>query len=692
MRHVISCAAVALLTIGCGERSLLERIVTPSARLRLDTPTEKRAAFKRAYESYQRDDLTTALPIFEQLVRDYPELADYDLYYTGAINQRMGHGERAEAAFSRLLRDYPDSVQAPAAALALGQLLIAAGRLDQGKLSLSIALNAPDTSTVEAARLAMAEADERGGDFASAYAQYMQVRHAAPGSAAGKTAKQHVIALRAAHPELVPTGDALLEEARLLLAEKDYAGAKAAATELSERHDGVEPTAILRVLADALYGLGQTERALAVLREIAERYPDSAAAPDAAFRRASILWNRDRDSEALYAFEDFRRRYPQDERAAEALYAIGRIHQQAGRGTAAITSYRELATGYPSSKFAGEAEWRIGWIQYQLRNWSAAATTFGQLRDRDQLRDEATYWQARALERAGRSGTARQLYRAIVQRNPDGYYALWAQRRLGEESAAALLHDTATVVVPSPLAVPSPPEVSDTFHLARAEELKAAGVNALARKELAATERAYDSDMAVQRYLVRVYPSVGAHNAALRLARRLGSQADLSPSEEQQLRYPLAFWETVRRVADAQGVDPLLVVAIIRQESMFDPAARSSANARGLMQLLPSTADAVAATTDPPIDDTNLNDPDVNIELGTRYLRTLLTRFGADPFKAIAAYNGGENAMAKWQRQFADLSPDEFVESITYRETRDYVKKVVANYCAYQQQYSSAEH
>jgi soluble lytic murein transglycosylase len=669
----------------------LERIVTPSARLRLDTPTEKRAAFARAYDSYQRGDLPVALPIFAQLVGDYPELADHDLYFIGVINQHLGDSERAEAAFSRLLRDYPDSVQAPAAALALGQLLIAAGRVDKGRLLLWTALKAPDTSTVEAARLASAEADERGGDFASAYAQYMQVRHAAPGSAAGQTAKQHVIALRMAHPELAPSADALLDEARLLLAEKDYAGAKAAATELSERHDGVEPTDILGVLADALYGLGETERALVVLRALAERYPDSAAAPAAAFRRGSILWNRDRDGEALDAFEDFRRRYPQDEHAAEALYAIGRIQQQAGHGTAAINTYREVASQYPRGKFAGEAQWRVGWIQFQLKNWTAAAATFGQLRDRDQLRDAAAYWQARALERAGRSGTARQLYREIVQRTPNGYYALWAQRRLGEVSTLSLLHDTPTVVVPPPFTASSPPEVPDSFHLARAEELTAAGVKALARHELAAAERTYDNDMAVQRYLVRAYATVDAYSAAQRLARRLGKEAELSPSEEQQLRYPLAFWETVRRAAEGQDVDPLLVVAIIRQESMFDPMARSSADARGLMQLLPSTAERVAATSDPPIDHTNLNDPDVNIELGTRHLRTLLTRFGGDPFKAIAAYNGGENATAKWQRQFADLSNDEFVESITYRETRDYVKKVVANYRAYQQQYGGVE-
>ena len=683
MNRVIVWLTIVVLTAGCGEGSLLERMVPPSAQPRLDTPAEKRAAFSRAYESYRRGDLGEALPLFEQLVTDYPELADYHLYYVGVINQRLGHSERAESAFSRLLRDYPDSVQAPAAALALGQLLIAAGRADQGRLALWPALNGPDPSVVQPARLAMAEADERSGDVASAYAQYMQVRQDAPTSAAAHTAKQHVLELRNAHPELAPTGPAFLDEARLLLAEKDYANAKAAAQELSQPHAiGIEPTQVLRIMADALLGLGQTERALAVLRELAERYPDSSAAPEAWCRRGTILWNRDRDAEALQAFEECRR-YPQYEGTADALYAIGRIHQQAGRTTEAIAAYRELAERYPSSKLAGEAQWRIGWIQYQAGSWTTAATTFEQLTDNERLRDEAAYWQGRALERAGRSAAARQLYRNLVQRSPGGYYAMWAQRRLGEASAPTLLHNAPTLTPPAP-PVAAAPQVPDTFHLVRADELKAAGVNTLARHELAATEREYENDVAVQRYLVRAYQTVDAYAAALRVARRLGDQADLSPSEEQQLRYPLAFWEAVRRAADAQDLDPLLVVAVIRQESMFDPTARSPADARGLMQLLPSTAERVAATTGP----IDLNDPDVNIDLGTRYLRTLLTRFGGDPLKAIAAYNGGENAVVKWQRQFADLADDEFVESITYRETRDYVKRVVSNYRAYQQQYS----
>jgi len=100
------------------------------------------------------------------------------------------------------------------------------------------------------------------------------------------------------------------------------------------------------------------------------------------------------------------------------------------------------------------------------------------------------------------------------------------------------------------------------------------------------------------------------------------------------------------------------------------------------MQLLPSTAEQIAGAH---VGD--LYDPQTNIELGTSHLRSLLVRFGDDPLKAVAAYNGGAAAMQRWQRQFTDLDPDELIESITYRETRDYVKRVVANYRRYTQIY-----
>jgi soluble lytic murein transglycosylase len=105
------------------------------------------------------------------------------------------------------------------------------------------------------------------------------------------------------------------------------------------------------------------------------------------------------------------------------------------------------------------------------------------------------------------------------------------------------------------------------------------------------------------------------------------------------------------------------------------------------MQLLPSTAARVAQTRGEAAPD-DLTAPDVNVALGTAYLAGLLQENGGDPLKALAAYNGGEPAVARWQAQFGQLEGDEWVESITYRETRDYVKKVMGNHRRYQQLYA----
>lgn len=685
MRRWLLALLGGVLATGCSSELWVFR--PPGATVALDNVTEKRAAFAQAYERYRSGDLEGALPVFERLVSRYPELADYHLYYSGVIAARLGRTDDAEDALNQLLNEYWESVHGPAAKLELAQLRVGDGDDENARLLAQGVLDAPDARTVQGARLLLGEIAERQGDIQGAYARFMQARRDPIGSAAARVAKEHVRTLREQHPELAPHGPDLLAEARLLLAERDYAAAEAAANQLLSEGAGVDPAVAQRVRADALYGAGQITPALTGLWELADQYPKSPAAPAALFRMASILWNRDRDTAALRAFEELRKRYPRNGQVAQALYAIGRIHQTAGRNHDAIASYTALVRSYPRSDVAGDARWRIGWIHYGARNWPAAVATFGQLAGaRSDQRDAAQYWQARSLEHAGHVTAARKLFRQIVRRNPTGYYAMWAQQRLGLAPPGLIMARTDRVSAPDPPTLdPAPP--MGTFHSSRASELHAAGTDGLARTELAALERQYGSDPTMTRYLLRAYPAVDGHAAALRLARRLGARANLSATEREHLQYPLAFWTLVQHAADDNAFDPLLLVALMRQESFFDPAARSPANAQGLMQLLPATAQRVAHASTPPVEAGDLTDPAVNIPLGTRYLRSLFDRFGGDPIKAIAAYNGGEAAVEKWERRSSGLEDDEFVESITYRETRNYVKRVLANYRTYQQLY-----
>lgn len=671
-----------LLVVGCGaEREI--RLPGGTTTLPLETLAAKRVAFAQGYAAFHRGDREGALAVFTALEKTYPELGDYHLYFIGVLQKRLDDPEAAEAAFRRLLHEYPQSVKATATSLELGTLLVEDDEIDAARPLLQRALASSDAGTVQRARLALAQADEHSGNLAAAYEAFMSLRHDAPASAADRAARERVKALRAQDPAFVPVGSARLEEARLLLAEHDYAAAQDAAANILERPGDIDPAQAVRVQADALYAEGKVEAALSALWRITDRYPDSPAAPDAWFRMATILWNRDRDVVALQAYDDLRRRYPADPHIAEALYATGRIQEKTGDAEVAIRTYGELVRGFPQNKLSAEAAWRIGWIRYLAHDWPAAAATFGRLAERasDQTYGAAAYWQGRALGRAGRDAAARALYRAILQREPNGYYAMWADRRLRGDLDAPLLTPT-TVVAPS-----TPPEVGavslgDPFHVERWQELRATGVVSLARGELAAIEREHGADTAVLQYVFQAYQTIDAYDASVRLLRRLGDSVALPATERIHLAYPLAFWGTVQRESRSALVEPLLVEAVMRQESLFDPEARSSANAIGLMQLLPKTAERVATEHGMHVDAAELTEPEINIALGTRYLGTLLSRFGG-PLKGVAAYNGGEPAVEKWERQFGGLDPDEFVESITYRETRDYVKRVMANYRQY---------
>ena len=185
---------------------------------------------------------------------------------------------------------------------------------------------------------------------------------------------------------------------------------------------------------------------------------------------------------------------------------------------------------------------------------------------------------------------------------------------------------------------------------------------------------------------MRQYFQNGAYGRSLQLANQLPS----SRSERDLYRYPLAFWDLIQQKAQDRGLDPYLVLALIRQESLFDTRARSPAAAIGLMQLIPPTAARVAKQLGlaAPSQET-LFEPEVNLTLGTQYLKDLLQRYSNNWYKAIAAYNAGEAAVDRWEREIVTDDIEEFVERIPYVETRGYVKLVLRNHQIYKRLYDT---
>ena len=168
----------------------------------------------------------------------------------------------------------------------------------------------------------------------------------------------------------------------------------------------------------------------------------------------------------------------------------------------------------------------------------------------------------------------------------------------------------------------------------------------------------------------------------------IANQLPSSQSERNLYRFPLAYWEMIQQKAQERELDPYLILALIRQESLFDPRARSPAAALGLMQLLPSTASRVAKQIGISAPSSEqLFQPEINLVLGTQYLKDLLQRYSNDWFKAIAAYNAGEAAVDRWEKEIRTDDAEEFVERIPYLETRGYVKLVMRNHRIYKRLY-----
>ncbi|MBI4460554.1 MAG: lytic transglycosylase domain-containing protein, partial [Acidobacteria bacterium] len=294
-------------------------------------------------------------------------------------------------------------------------------------------------------------------------------------------------------------------------------------------------------------------------------------------------------------------------------------------------------------------------------------------------------------------------YRKLLETFPNYYYSLQARERLKALPPGII---PASAPASPPFASVRRPGAEANSgrdltarwqrNLERVRLLESAGLVELAIGEVQEL-LAQDAAAAVLGpVLARLEQERGRSDVALRYAKRyVGSYfarelPELSRPVWETL-FPLPWWEEIKKNASATSLDPFLVAGLIRQESEFNATARSRSNARGLMQLLPSTARLVArSVTDPKARQYRLASlfrPEVNLVYGTTYLKQVLDRFSGNVEYALASYNAGPHRVAKWLQEAAFDEPAEFVESIPFTETREYVQAVLRGAAMYRQLY-----
>ena len=362
--------------------------------------------------------------------------------------------------------------------------------------------------------------------------------------------------------------------------------------------------------------------------------------------------------------------------AATAGFLAADLLVDQGDETAARTAYLEVARRFPTTTYGSRAALVAAIIALGLRETHDAVRELTRLAERPGNGSEtaaALYWAGRALASTKDTVAARLRWRAVVERFPQSYYALPARSRLGIE--------------PPPVSEGTVPPASDetTRALERATLLERLGLKVEARFEFERVSREAESAPAALAATAGAFASIGQTARSYRLGLRV-TDPGLA-----RLAFPIPRRADLFDEARAAGVDPMLAAALIRQESEFNPAARSPADARGLMQVVPSVGAAFARANGLQEWDVSLlYQPEINVHFGLAHLANSLRR-SPHLAHALAAYNAGTRAADLWAaRPGARSDPEIFIERIQYAETRDYVRRILRYQATYRALYPVA--
>jgi soluble lytic murein transglycosylase len=652
---------------------------------------DQRDNFAKAYSLYTTGSYAEAQELFTRTVETNAPLADYSLYYLALIAFQQDDWDTSEHFLARLRDEYPQSIWYDAAELQRAKIAIAEEKYPQGINRMRSLRAQKDLShdISEEALYLQAQAEEMQGDVYQAYSLYQQLRSFAPLSAWTALARKRVAQLRDQYPAVfgIVTVTAIADEADRLVTERQFGAAESLYKKLLDIDMGPElRLQFLTKLSDLYLSVRKRNEATSVLERIAADYPDSREAPKALYRIGRILWNRNDNGDALRYFARLMERYPKAPQAARAQFAMADIYESQDKNDEAAALYSTLPKKFPASQVRDDSIWRLAWLHYRAREWQAARETFGLLTSQarqGKYKTAAKYWQARTAERLGENDAAIRLYRKIIaDGEDDSYYHGLAAQELEKEGVT--IAEPTTEIEPNNTGSDPPVSGETAFHLIRARALAQLNLHDLAVRELEEIRRRNQPQGPLRLLLIREF----AKNQAYANSVQIANQLPASAAGRDLYRFPLAHWDAVKDRARARGMDPYLIIALIRQESLFDNHARSPAAALGLMQLLPSTARRVAAQIGITVPSNEaLFDPELNLTLGTQYLKDLLQRYSNNWFKAIAAYNAGEAAVDRWNETIATDDTAEFVEQIPYRETRQYVKLVIRNHRIYKRLY-----
>jgi soluble lytic murein transglycosylase len=607
------------------------------------------------------------------------ELADYADFLAAQADHEAGNETAAETLLHGFADRYEDSIFNPQVPALEADVLLTLNNAPEAQRVLAAAADAADRADYQ---LAQAQADFALGQTEQAEGIFKKLLLSHPLSSDAQIARAKLTAMGAESSltvaELRSLGDAYYNAGRYGDADDQYLAL--------ERKSGLDAEARNGFAVDAAAcELKLKKLTPAQVQGLADSDDEHGA------RRLYLLMelarNRDDSEDQQRIVTLMESRFPHSPWLAEALFSSGNMYMLRKDYPTAVTYYTYLAAHFPESKNAPTAHWRAAWLSYRQGLFADAAKMFDEqikLYPNDKETAGAIYWRGRLYETEDhKPANAEANYRTLVRVYQHFFYAQMARVRL------TALGNAVPVAEPQldRIQAPPVPVLEDSFpvdspHLAKARLLANAGLNEYIPQEIAADP---DSSSWSALAEAQIYASYGETYRAMRALKKALPYATSASIKSIPLAYwrilfPKAWWETIKTESAKNNLDPYMVASLIRQESEFNPSVISYANAYGLMQIEPSTGKQLAREEGISHFQTfQLLDPETNIRLGCRYLRQMLDKVGGVPEYAFAAYNAGDNRVVDWEAAGPYSGIDEFVESIPFTQTREYVEAILRN-------------
>lgn len=461
---------------------------------------------------------------------------------------------------------------------------------------------------------------------------------------------------------------------------------------------------------------GGYNMAIHYFERLIETYPTHPEWGQAHLEIGQCRVDQDNISRAKTAFRSFAGQYPEHPLAGEALWRAARLDLDGDRLAEALVNLRELAADYPDNEYADDALYWAGWAAFQLDETEEALSLWADLAERypaSDLLSRGQYWRAKLLLEQDRQDQAERILTDLTDESLD-YYAVRARDLLAGRDPHPIplvVPDRATLAAEQAeaerwlagwlgrengqiLAEPGP-EIRNDPAFRRGEALLGLGLRA---ESLAEFEQVKDNWWGDPLAMYQLSLYFGRHQMgrlSIISAARLIFLSPLGGPEEaplfiQRLYYPIYFADEIFAEAERHQLDPALILALMRQESLFEYSAESVAGARGLMQVMPPTGEYIAQHTDfAAFHPDQLWLPYISIQFGAWYIDQQLGMFDGNQFAALAAYNAGPGHVLDWMERWEEL--DIFVESIPFWESRLYIRNIYVNLAAYRRVYGAAE-